>query len=128
MRFHVLATDYDGTLADRGHVDDPVWAAIRRLRETGRRAVMVTGRELEDLQGICPHLELFDRVVAENGALIYDPKSKEVRLLAEPPPPAFAETLAALGVTPLSAGHVIVATVKPFETAVLNAINELGLE
>jgi HAD superfamily hydrolase (TIGR01484 family) len=128
MRFHVLATDYDGTLAEQGQVVDPVWAAIRRLRETGRKVVMVTGRELEDLQSICPHLDLFDRVVAENGALVYDPKSKELRQLAESPPSAFAASLAALGVTPLSVGHVIVATVKPFETAVLNAINELGLE
>ena len=71
MRYLVLATDYDGTLAHHGHVDEPVWAAIRRLRESGRRVVMVTGRELEDLQAICPHLDLFDRVVAENGALIY---------------------------------------------------------
>jgi hydroxymethylpyrimidine pyrophosphatase-like HAD family hydrolase len=128
MHFHVLATDYDGTLAERGLVDDPVWSAIRRLRETGRKAVMVTGRELEDLQSICPHLDLFDRVVAENGALIYDPKSKEVRLLAESPPPAFTASLAGLGVTPLSVGHVIVATVKPFETDVLTAISDLGLE
>lgn len=128
MRFHVLATDYDGTLAVNGHVDESVWGAIRRLRESGRKAVMVTGRELEDLQVVCPHLDLFERIVAENGALIYNPKTKEVRLLAEPPPPAFAASLASLGVTPLSVGHIILATVKPFETAVLNVISELGLE
>ncbi len=128
MRFLVLATDYDGTLAERGHVDEAVWSSIRRLCESGRKAVMVTGRELEDLQVVCPHLDLFDRVVAENGALIYEPKTKEVRLLCEPPPASFAASLAAKGVTPLSVGHVIVATVKPYEAAVLNAINELGLE
>ena len=36
MRYLVLATDYDGTLATHGHVDEPVWAAIRRLRDSGR--------------------------------------------------------------------------------------------
>src|SRR4051794_29827090 len=128
MRYLVLATDYDGTLAKHGHVEDPVWAAIRRLRESGRRAVLVTGRELEDVKAICPHLDLFDRVVAENGALIYRPATKELRLLADPPSPEFARALKAANVVPLSVGHVIVATVKPHETAVLKAINELGLE
>src|SRR5262245_3439313 len=128
MRYFVLATDYDGTLARRGHVDEPVWAAIRRLRDSGRKPVLVTGRELEDLLAICPHLDLFDRVVAENGALVYDPATKDVRTLAEPPPAEFAVRLKALKVTPISTGHVIVATVKPHETAVLKTINEMGLE
>jgi hydroxymethylpyrimidine pyrophosphatase-like HAD family hydrolase len=128
MRYLVLATDYDGTLARHGHVDDPVWGAIRRLRDTGRRAILVTGRELEDLQTICPHLDLFECVVAENGALIYHPDTKEVRTLVEPPPPGFVRRLKDQGVTPLSAGHVIVATVKPHETEVLKAISEMGLE
>ncbi|MBO0699366.1 MAG: HAD-IIB family hydrolase, partial [Zavarzinella sp.] len=128
MRYLVLATDYDGTLAKNGHVEEPVWAALRRLKQSGRRAVLVTGRELEDLQAICPHLDLFDRVVAENGALIYRPATKETSFLADPPPPEFARALKALNVVPLSTGHVIVATVKPYETAVLKTINEMGLE
>ena len=128
MRFLVLATDYDGTIAVNGHVGEPVWAALRKLRESGRRAIMVTGRELEDLLAICPHIDLFDRIVAENGALLYNPATKEIRHLCEPPPAKFVASLRALGITPLSAGHVIVATVKPFENAVLNAINEHGLE
>ena len=128
MRYLVLATDYDGTIARHGHVDDAVWAALRRLRQSGRRVVLVTGRELDDLQTVCPNLDLFDRVVAENGALIYQPKTKEVRLLAEAPPPAFVAALKGLGVTPLSAGHTIVATVRPHETTVLRTISELGLE
>lgn len=128
MRYLVLATDYDGTLASHGHVDDSVWAAVRRLRDSGRRVILVTGRELEDLQTVCPHLELFDRVVAENGALIYQPGTKEVRLLAEPPPPAFVAALKAHRVTPIATGRVIVATVRPHETTVLRTISELGLE
>lgn len=128
MRFLVLATDFDGTIAHNGHVPEPVWTAIRKLRESGRKAIMVTGRELEDLLAICPHLDLFDRIVAENGALIYNPATKEIKRLCDPPPPRFVESLRAQKITPLSAGHVIVATVKPFENAVLNTINELGLE
>jgi|SRR5262245_10245508 len=128
MPYLVLATDYDGTLARHGHVDEPAWAAIRRLRQSGRKAVLVTGREIEDLQAICPHLELFDRVVAENGALVYRPDTKDVRLLTQAPPPEFAQALKNLGVVPLSVGHVIVATVKPYEMEVVRTIEEMGLE
>ena len=35
---------------------------------------MVTGRELDELLDVCPEVELFDLVVAENGALLYDPR------------------------------------------------------
>jgi HAD superfamily hydrolase (TIGR01484 family) len=128
MRYLVLATDYDGTLAKHGHVEEPVWAAIRRLRESGRRAVLVTGRELEDLQAICPHLDLFDRVVAENGALIHDPATQKQRVIAEPPTAAFIERLRERGVAPLSVGRSIVATWEPHGTTVLQVIRDLGLE
>lgn len=128
MRYLVLATDYDGTLARHGHVDDTVWAAIRRARESGRHVILVTGRELDDLQTVCPHLDLFERVVAENGAVLYHPATREVRTLVDGPPPAFVRRLKEQQVTPLSAGHVIVATVRPHETTVLKTISELGLE
>jgi len=36
MRYHVLAADYDGTLAHDGRVDEPTLAALHRLAEAGR--------------------------------------------------------------------------------------------
>jgi len=93
MRFLALAADYDGTLASHGSVDQPTLDALQRFTESGRKLVMVTGRQLDDLQTVFPHLELFSRVVAENGALLYDPRSKSQRMLAEPPNPAFVEEL-----------------------------------
>jgi hydroxymethylpyrimidine pyrophosphatase-like HAD family hydrolase len=36
--------------------------------------VLVTGRELDDLQTVFPHFDLFARVVAENGAA-YRPRA-----------------------------------------------------
>ena len=86
MRYHVLACDYDGTIAHHGRVDDETIAALGRLRDTGRRLILVTGRELQDLLAVCPHVELFDRVVAENGAVVYCPATREEKLLGEPPP------------------------------------------
>lgn len=50
MRYFVLATDYDGTLATDGRVSDETIAALKRLRLSGRKLILVTGRELEDLQ------------------------------------------------------------------------------
>src|SRR5438132_11394371 len=124
MRYHVLACDYDGTLAHHGRVQATTLAALERLLATGRQLVLVTGRELEELLVIFPEAALFARVVAENGALLYQPATKKETVLAKAPPPEFVENLRKRGVSPLSAGRVIVATWRPHETAVLQAIVE----
>ena len=128
MRFLALATDYDGTLAHHGAVDQPTVGALERMRASGRKLIMVTGRELPELLGIFPEIHLFDWVVAENGALLYEPRSQKMKLLGETPPPAFAKLLKERGVDRVSIGHIIVATWEPFETTVLEAIRDLGLE
>ncbi len=128
MRYLALATDYDGTLARHGHVDEPTLEALGRFRDSGRRLILVTGRELDELMEVFPQLDLFERVVAENGALIYRPELREEKLLGEPPPPALIEAIRKLGVEPLSVGRGIIATGEPHEVAVLEAIRELGLE
>jgi hydroxymethylpyrimidine pyrophosphatase-like HAD family hydrolase len=128
MRYLALATDYDGTLAHDGRVDRPTLAALERVRASGRKLLLVTGRELPDLATVFPHLKLFDRVVAENGAVLVDPASKAARVLAEPPPEPFLALLRQRGVAPLSVGQAIVATWRPHETALLEAIRDLGLE
>lgn len=127
VRYHLLATDYDGTLAEQGQVAPATVQAIERLRATGRRVVLVTGRIVEDLRRVFPRLELFDRVVAENGAVLLDPARRAARPLATPPPPALAAALAGRGV-PFDRGEVILATREPHHLAVLEAIRELGLE
>src|SRR5262245_34241858 len=128
MRYHLLATDYDGTLAADGKVAAETVAALNDVRATGRRLVLVTGRELDDLMRVHEDLAIFERVIAENGALLYRPATKERRRLADPPPLTLLAALRRLGVAPLSAGEVIIATREPHETAVLEAIRELGLE
>ena len=128
MRYFVLATDFDGTLAQDGRVTDAAVSAVQRLSASGRKVILVTGRELPDLENHFPHLELFDWVVAENGALLYNPQSRESKLMADPPPPHFVSWLRELGVAPLLVGQVIVATLHPHESTVLEAIRDLGLE
>lgn len=128
MRYLALATDYDGTLAHHGGVPDSTMQALERLKASGRRLILVSGRELEDLQEVFPRLDFFDRLVLENGALLVCPADRSEKALCSPPPPEFAERLRAAGVEPLSVGRVIVATWTPHEDTVLRTIREMGLE
>ena len=128
MRYVALACDYDGTIATDGVVPDHVVDRIVRLRESGRHTLLVTGRRLDDLQETFERLDVFDRVVAENGALLFDPRSRDVRTLADPPPEAFVDALGERNVEPLAVGRVIVATWEPHENTVLETIRDLGLE
>ena len=98
MRYLALCTDYDGTIAHHGRVDKPTIAALEELRASGRRLVLVTGREIPDLQKVCDRLDLFDLVVAENGALIYRPATRAERSLVDAPPARFVEELKRRGV------------------------------
>ncbi len=128
MRYLALATDYDGTLASDGRVNEDTLAALERLRNSGRKLILVTGRELDDLLHVFPQIDRFDRVVAENGALLYRPATREEKRLGDRPPQEFIKVLRERGVNPLSVGRVIVATWHPHETTVLEAIRDLGLE
>ena len=128
MRFLALATDYDGTLAHDGVVDEKTIAALERLRDSGRRRILVTGRELDELISIFPRLDLFDRVVAENGALLYRPEDHSEKVLGEAPSEAFLAALKSRGVDRVSVGRVIVATWEPYQAAVVEAIRESGQE
>ena len=126
MKFAALATDYDGTLAHDGRVDDDTLNALKDARAGGLRLLLVTGRELSDLANTFSHITLFDRVVAENGAVLLNPGTSTVRLLGASPPPALLEALTQRKV-PFSVGHSIVATVTPHERVVAAAIEELSL-
>jgi len=127
MRYTAIALDYDGTIARHGEVPAHVLEGLRRLKATGRKLLLVTGRELEELLGIFPEIGVFDRVVAENGALLYRPDKDERHELGEPPPDSLIDALKATGI-PLAVGHTILATVRPHETTVLECIAEQGLE
>jgi HAD superfamily hydrolase (TIGR01484 family) len=128
MRYLALCCDYDGTLATHGKVLADTIEALERLIASGRRLLMVTGRELDDLQRVCNRLDLFEYVVAENGALLYHPATRAEKTLAPRPPDEFVATLRERGVDPVSTGRVIVATWEPYETVVLQTIRDLGFE
>lgn len=128
MYFLALAADYDGTIAQHGFVSPETCQALQRLKATGRRLLLVTGRELADLRHAFPQLAMFDRVVVENGAVLYDPATDQEQPLAPSPPAHFVEKLIERKVEPISVGRSIVATWEPHQNAILDVIRELGLE
>src|SRR6476646_10713525 len=128
MQYQALAADFDGTLATDGVVDEKTIAALQRLRDSGRRLILVTGRIIEQLVQTFPQIKLCDLVVADNGALLYDPQTGQKISLAEPPSREFIDELARRGVPRLEVGDVIVATWEPHETTVLQTIHDLGLD
>ena len=75
-----LATDADDTVR-----------AVKYLIDSARKLILVTGRRLEELLNVFPHSELFEWIVAENGAVLYSPRSRDIRLLAEAVPSTFRQ-------------------------------------
>src|SRR5262245_59800771 len=128
MRFTALACDYDGTVADFGVMGDATAEGLARVIDSGRKLVLVTGRELPDLLDVCPKIQLFHWVVAENGGLLYQPSTGKEEPLAPPPSDEFVATLKRREVEPCTTGRVIVSTRQPHEKVVLETIRDLGLE
>lgn len=128
MRFDTLACDYDGTLAANGVVTPQTLLTLQRWKNKGGKLLLVTGRELEDLRTIFNHTSLFERIIAENGAILFNPASGALRMLVKHAPQNLIDCLRRRNVNPLSIGHSILATREPHQTTVLEAIHELGLE
>ena len=59
MHYFALACDFDQTLASSGLVAKSTLAALERLLASGRKLVLVTGRQLDDLLQIFPEISLF---------------------------------------------------------------------
>ncbi|MBV8590900.1 MAG: hypothetical protein JO212_12750 [Acetobacteraceae bacterium] len=61
MHYLARATDYDGTIADEGVVDTLTLAALERSRGADRRLILVTGRDLTDVQQVMQRAHLLLR-------------------------------------------------------------------
>jgi len=127
MRFAAVAIDYDGTLAREGLVDAPTIAALEQVVASGRKFILVTGRMLRELLPLFPQATLCARIVAENGAVLYRPATRDQRLLTDSASTLLTNALARRGV-PIDVGDSIIATVRPNEVPVMEAIRDLGLE
>jgi hypothetical protein len=123
LPFRALACDYDGTLATHDTIAPSTLEALRRARAPGLRLVLVTGRTLFELTRACEHLDLFDAVVAENGAVLYFPADSAVRDEGPPPPTRLLSALDRRQV-PFQVGRVIVGTIHDRRDAVVAALAE----
>lgn len=83
MKFNVLALDYDGTVASHGNLNPDAALAIREARSRGITVILVTGRILSDLHRVMKEFDLFDAIVAENGAVLSFPNGW-TRVLGRP--------------------------------------------
>ena len=127
MKFLALATDYDGTIAHHGFVEAATIDAFHRFKESGRKLILVTGREIPDLYNVFSEPRIFDLIVAENGALLHNPASRDEKLLAQAPPREFSHLLLERGVKQLSVGRIIVSTQEAYSSVVRDTIHELQL-
>jgi phosphoglycolate phosphatase-like HAD superfamily hydrolase len=126
VRFSALACDYDGTLAFANRIGPEALAALERARQAGLRLILVTGRTFFDLTRVCERLDLFDGVVAENGAVLYFPRAGLLRDQAPPPPPRLLAELDHRGIF-YQAGRVIVATSRADEGGVREGLAATGV-
>jgi hydroxymethylpyrimidine pyrophosphatase-like HAD family hydrolase len=108
-QLRVLVSDYDMTLTTGSQLSDEMVEALERFRAAGFKLVLDTGRTLPWLYGPNgihkrEHLMLFDVIVGENGAVIWNPRTEHVRLLGNPPSPQLIKELQDAGVQRITVG------------------------
>ncbi|MGG6295415.1 HAD family hydrolase [Leptolyngbya sp. AN02str] len=148
MSYRAIATDYDGTVATDGLLEEETLHALARWRDAGKQLILITGRRLDDFLEVCPQPDLFDRVVAENGAALYRPHDQSVQLFGERPPDEFIQQLRdRLQTTTdsitmqdefrqlmrdrsvdVAVGRVIVATWEPHDRVAQQLIDDMNLD
>jgi hydroxymethylpyrimidine pyrophosphatase-like HAD family hydrolase len=114
-------------LADDGRVVPETVDVLRRARTSGRKLILITGRAVDDLQTVFSELSLFDLVVAENGALLFDPALGSEEPLCAFPPASFLRLLQERGV-PFTVGKHVVATIRPHEIDILELVKQMKLD
>ena len=126
MLFKALACDYDGTLAFEDRIGPAVREALGQARKAGLYLILVTGRTFFELTRVCDCLELFDAVVAENGAVLYYPGSAMIRDQGPPVPDRLLAELDRRGIY-YQVGRVIVGTGRGDEGAVKEVLAAAGV-
>lgn len=125
-KFKAIASDYDSTLAHDGLVTPNTLELLQSMRIAGFKLILVTGRTLKDLQSVFPELSVFDAVIIENGAVIFDPLKSQEEPLCPAPPPEFLASLSQRMV-PFSSGRRVLATRRPYDESVQQLIDTMGV-
>ena len=78
MDIKLVVFDLDGTLLDYRHqLHDKTIEAVKKLRKTGVRTMVATGRMYCSAKPHTDKLEIKDPIITYNGALVVDPKTQE---------------------------------------------------
>lgn len=121
MYLRVLALDVDGTLATHDHITHETWEALRVAQSAGISLILVTGRKLDTLAALGPFEELFEAIIAENGGLIFLPKSDIVLYPFGFLDPGLLSELHQLEI-PVDQGKVLAATWTPHDRELMNLL------
>ena len=121
----MLALDYDGTIASEGVLDPDVRAAITDLRARGITVILVSGRNVCELQRVAANLNFVDAVVAENGAVLAFPNG-HTRVIGEPPKPGFLAELSRRSID-FTVGQCVVEADAAQAARILSVIRDLEL-
>jgi hydroxymethylpyrimidine pyrophosphatase-like HAD family hydrolase len=127
MYCRVFACDFDGTGATDGQLSPELAAALSTARAQGLVTLLVTGRVLEELEGLCSDLSIFDALVAENGAIVRLQSTGRTIQLGEPPPQELLGDLRARRV-PFHVGVVLVGTWDRHAGVLLEMIRRYGAD
>jgi HAD superfamily hydrolase (TIGR01484 family) len=123
----IIGVDIDGTLFDGVQVAPDAIRALQRARDEGHLLVVVSGRRWDDLPDVLGDvLELFHVVVGEEGAVIADVSSREVRLLADPIDSRLVAALHEAHVESLAVGRVVVGAPTRFAAEMAAARDRVG--
>ena len=128
MRYVALAAGFDGTLARNGRCEVSCIEALRALSASGRKLLLVTSRQLRELLEIFPEARMFDFIVAENGAVMHRPATRQSEILAQAPPEILLQELRRRHVTPLSVGSSVVTVAHAHHAQVMAALRKLHLD
>ena len=126
MRIRVLAVDFDNTIAFNDRLDNDVAKTLQDARRYGILRILVTGRILSDLLALLPAPDLFDAIVAENGAVLQLPNNPRPVALSPGPDAALVTELSRRRITH-RCGICIVETAAAASHDVLTTIQNLGL-
>ncbi|HLH08147.1 MAG TPA: phosphoglycolate phosphatase [Terriglobales bacterium] len=126
-RYSVLVCDYDGTLALGDFAAAEVVDALRCVAESGTKLILATGRELPEIQQVFPDLGIFQWVVAENGAILYQPSRALKEVLGSAPPETFFDELRKENIGPVARGEVVAAIDSKHAAALKRTVQSLYL-
>ncbi|MEA1908060.1 MAG: phosphoglycolate phosphatase [Euryarchaeota archaeon] len=83
-KIEAIASDYDRTLTDESLViSENAVISLKSARKDGIKVFLVSGRKLSFLERVNEGREFVDMIVAENGAIIYNPGDGRKILLGD---------------------------------------------